>query len=85
MTRAWRPQADYVGGGDGAQVSYWQRIYGRKLYDTEQLQVADIILAELEKIYPGIGGDVKVTDVATPLSYERYTGNWLPAPPAVGC
>ena len=60
-----------------SEYPYWQRIYGRKLYDTEQLQVAEIILAELEKIYPGIGADIKVTDVATPLSYERYTGNWL--------
>lgn len=56
---------------------YWQRIYGRKLYDTEQDQVADQVLEFLEKIYPGISKEVLVTDVATPLSYERYTGNWL--------
>lgn len=56
---------------------YWQRIYGRRLYDTEQLQVADILLAFLEERYPGIRADVEVKDVATPLSYERYTGNWL--------
>jgi phytoene dehydrogenase-like protein len=55
---------------------YWQRIYGRKLYDTEQLQVADQVVEQIEKVYPGIGGDVEVTDVATPLSFERYTGNW---------
>jgi phytoene dehydrogenase-like protein len=58
---------------------YWQRIYGRKLYDTEQDQVADQVLAFLEKLYPGISGEVEVVDVATPLSYERYTGNWLGA------
>lgn len=56
---------------------YWQRIYGRRLYDTEQLQVADILLDFLETRYPGIRADVEVKDVATPLSYERYTGNWL--------
>jgi phytoene dehydrogenase-like protein len=56
---------------------YWQRIYGRRLYDTEQLQVADILLDFLEKRYPGICQDVEMKDVATPLSYERYTGNWL--------
>lgn len=56
--------------------SYWQRIYGRKLYDTEQLQVADRVIDLIERIYPGFRGDVEVTDVATPLSYERYTGNW---------
>jgi phytoene dehydrogenase-like protein len=56
---------------------YWQRIYGRRLYDTEQLQVADILLDFLEERYPGFRDDVEVKDVATPLSYERYTGNWL--------
>ena len=33
---------------------YWQRIYGRKLYDTEQLQVADQVIDLIERIYPGI-------------------------------
>lgn len=58
---------------------YWQRIYGRRLYDLEQLQVADIVIDFLEQLYPGIKAQVEVKDVATPLSYERYTGNWLGA------
>lgn len=56
---------------------YWQRIYGRRLYDTEQRQVCDQVTAHLERIYPGIRNQIEVSDVATPLSYERYTGNWL--------
>jgi len=56
---------------------YWQRIYGRKLYDTEQIQVCQIVGDFLEERYPGITADVEVKDVATPMSYERYTGNWL--------
>jgi phytoene dehydrogenase-like protein len=60
-----------------SDYDYWSRIYGRKPYDMEQLQVADQLLEILESIYPAIGGDVEVEDVATPLSYERYTGNWL--------
>lgn len=55
---------------------YWQRIYGHRLYDTEQDQVADIVIDQLERIYPGIRQKIEVIDVATPLSYERYTGNW---------
>ena len=58
------------------QYGYWQRIYGRRLYDTEQTQVSDIIIDYLEKIYPGIREDIEIVDEATPLSYERYTGNW---------
>jgi phytoene dehydrogenase-like protein len=60
-----------------SDYDYWQRIYGRKLYDTEQIQVCDQVIDFLATRYPGIGGDVEVKDVATPLSYERYTGNWL--------
>lgn len=56
---------------------YWQHIYGRKLYDTEQDQVADQVIDLLERFYPGLREDIEAVDVATPLSYERYTGNWL--------
>ncbi len=55
---------------------YWQRIYGHRLYDTEQDQVAQVVIDFLETIYPGLRKDIEVIDVATPLSYERYTGNW---------
>ena len=59
-----------------ADYAYWQRIYGRRLYDTEQLQVAGTVIDFLERLYPGIQGQIEVKDVATPLSYERFTGNW---------
>lgn len=62
-----------------SRYDYWQRIYGRRLYDTEQLQVAEIVIDFLETLYPGIKQQIEVKDVATPLSYERYTGNWLGA------
>jgi phytoene dehydrogenase-like protein len=55
---------------------YWQRIYGRSVYDAEQIQESDILIDRLEELYPGIKDDIEFTDVATPLSYERYTGNW---------
>ncbi|MBN2045202.1 MAG: NAD(P)/FAD-dependent oxidoreductase [Anaerolineales bacterium] len=59
--------------------AYWQRIYGRRIYDREQRQVSEIIIDQLEKIYPGIREDIEFVDEATPLSYERYTGNWMGA------
>jgi phytoene dehydrogenase-like protein len=55
---------------------YWQRIYGRRLYDTEQIQVNDQIIGFLNTLYPGVSAQIEVKDVATPLSYERFTGNW---------
>jgi phytoene dehydrogenase-like protein len=60
-----------------SDYSYWQRIYGRRLYDTEQSQVSGIIVDHLESWHPGIKKDIEFVDEATPLSYERYTGNWL--------
>ncbi len=60
-----------------SSYAYWQRIYGRRLYDTEQNQVSDIMINLLEGWYPGIRQDIEFVDEATPLSYERYTGNWL--------
>lgn len=59
-----------------SDYEYWKRIYGRKLYDTEQIQVEQQVINFLEMIYPGIRDEVETIDVATPLSYERYTGNW---------
>lgn len=59
--------------------NYWQNIYGRHIYDTEQSEVSDIIIEQLKKWYPGIDEDIEFVDEATPLSYERYTGNWMGA------
>ena len=56
--------------------AYWQRIYGRRIYDDEQRQVSGIIREHLERWHPGINAQVELVDEATPLSYERYTGNW---------
>jgi phytoene dehydrogenase-like protein len=55
---------------------YWQRIYGRPLYHHEETQEATLLIDQLEKLYPGIKADIESVDVATPLTYERYTGNW---------
>jgi phytoene dehydrogenase-like protein len=57
--------------------NYWQHIYGRSLYDSEQSQVSDLLLDQVEAWYPGLRADVEFRDEATPLSYERYTGNWM--------
>ena len=59
-----------------SNYAYWHRIYGRRIYDTEQSQVSGIIQDYLECWHPGIKKDIEFTDEATPLSYERYTGNW---------
>ncbi|MFN2305119.1 MAG: NAD(P)/FAD-dependent oxidoreductase, partial [Anaerolineales bacterium] len=39
-------------------------------------EVAEIILENLEKRYPNLRAAVEIIDVATPITHERYTGNW---------
>jgi len=56
-------------------------------YDAEKRRVAAAVLARLERHYPGLSGQVEMTDVATPFTTWRYTRNhrgsymgWLPTP-----
>jgi len=62
-----------------SSYNYWQNLFGRRIYDTEQRQVSHILIDLLEERYPGIGADIEHVDEATPLSYERYTNNWMGA------
>jgi phytoene dehydrogenase-like protein len=64
-------------GNAQSTYGYWQRIYGRRLYDTEQRQVCDQVIGSSGAPLSRNRSQIEVSDVATPLSYERYTGNWL--------
>jgi len=68
-----------------ARYSHWKELHGgeREDYDAAKEQVAEQVLALLEPRFPGISGQVEVTDVATPVTIERYTGNWHGAQPWV--
>lgn len=39
-------------------------------------RVAEQVVAALEGRFPGLSAQVEMVDVATPVTYERYTGNW---------
>jgi phytoene dehydrogenase-like protein len=45
-------------------------------YRAEKRRVADEVIAVLEKRIPGIRAAIEVTDVSTPATVLRYTGNW---------
>lgn len=56
---------------------YWKSLYkDRQKYKEEKEKVLDICIRELEKRLPGITGQIEVSDIATPVTWERYTGNW---------
>jgi phytoene dehydrogenase-like protein len=58
-----------------SDYDYWQAMDPAR-YAGEKETVADAVIAELEKRLPAIAGRIEVVDVATPLTYERYTANW---------
>jgi phytoene dehydrogenase-like protein len=60
-----------------ADWPHWEKLKGDPAaYKAEKERVAQVCIDALETRYPGIRGKVEMTDVATPLTYERYTGNW---------
>jgi phytoene dehydrogenase-like protein len=60
-----------------SDYDYWKKLSADRLaYDNRKKEVAAHIISLLEQRFPGIGAQVEMTDVATPLTFERYTGNW---------
>jgi phytoene dehydrogenase-like protein len=61
----------------GSNHEYWKAMYEeRERYEAEKQQIAMAVIDRLEKRLPGITGQVAAVDVATPVTTERYTGNW---------
>ena len=65
----------------GDSYDYWKSKKADGTYKEEKEKVIERFITELEKHIPEIKGNVEVTDLATPLTYERYTssyrGSWM--------
>ncbi len=59
----------------GAPLAYWKQLRetDRDAYRREKQRLADAVAAEIEKRYPGFTAEIEITDVATPVTYERLT------------
>ncbi|MFC1905579.1 phytoene desaturase family protein [Chloroflexota bacterium] len=56
---------------------YWEKLYKEpERYKAEKEQIADTVVALLDKRFPGLAAQVEMRDVATPMTWVRYTGNW---------
>jgi phytoene dehydrogenase-like protein len=56
---------------------YWKELASDPAaYEEKKDQIARTIVTLLDKRFPGFGSQVEMVDVATPLTFERYTGNW---------
>jgi phytoene dehydrogenase-like protein len=60
-----------------SEFMYWNSL--RKdiaHYKAEKEKIADAIVEALDKRFPGLSAQVEMRDVATPVTFHRYTGNW---------
>lgn len=56
---------------------YWKALEGYpNAYAAEKECVTKAYLQALEQIWPGISHQVEMVNIATPLTFERITGNW---------
>jgi phytoene dehydrogenase-like protein len=57
--------------------AYWKSLAAdRQAYEAEKEAVAQTLIGVLDCQWPGFSTHVEMCDVATPVTYERYTGNW---------
>ncbi len=63
-----------------SDYGWWKNIADDTVrYDEEKKRCLDMVVAILDKHHPGIRDKVVVSDVSTPVTRERYTGNWMGA------
>lgn len=56
---------------------YWKNLaQGTKAYNEAKKEVGNTVVGLLEEWFPGITEKVEMIDVATPVTFERFTGNW---------
>jgi len=56
---------------------YWKDLYADKeKYKAEKERIAAEVIAALDEYCPGIKEQVELVDVASPVTFERYTANW---------
>jgi phytoene dehydrogenase-like protein len=61
----------------GSESAYWENIYADKeKYWEEKKKIEEAVISWLEETLPGIKEKIEVVDVATPVTYIRYTNNW---------
>jgi phytoene dehydrogenase-like protein len=60
-----------------AEYDYWKALAADKeKYEAEKKRLAEDATAALIRRFPETEGKIEVTDVVTPMTYERYAGAW---------
>jgi phytoene dehydrogenase-like protein len=57
---------------------YWMQLREREpgRYRAEKARIAEVVVDVLERTHPGLRSGIEVTDVSTPATVIRLTGNW---------
>lgn len=71
---------------------FWKQLHETPAkYEAEKNRITREVIAALDCRFPGLAEHVEMIDMATPLTFERYTGNWqgssqgwLPTPQLAG-
>ena len=60
-----------------SDYDYWKSLAeDQERYDAEKKHIGISVMEALDRYIPGLAKNIEVIDVATPLTTERYTGNW---------
>jgi phytoene dehydrogenase-like protein len=60
-----------------SSYAYWKSLYPTyEAYEAEKQRVAETLADALEVRFPGFKEQIEVVDVATPMTFERYTRTW---------
>lgn len=60
----------------GDTYDFWKQARNENRYAEEKQWIADQVISAISAQIPEADGRIEVVDVATPLTYERYCGNW---------
>lgn len=56
---------------------YWKKLSeDNTVYNQKKEEIGSKIIELLDQRFPGISSQVEMMDIATPMTFERYTGNW---------
>jgi phytoene dehydrogenase-like protein len=60
-----------------SNYDYWAQLEDKQeAYLVEKKKIEGAVINAISEVYPDIKNNVEVIDVATPLTFVRYTGNW---------
>ncbi len=60
-----------------AEWAYWEHLRAdRAAYNAAKAEILATCRDQIERRHPGLASRIEMTDVATPSTFARYTGNW---------